>query len=73
MDMNDGMPMPMGGNETMTPFMHFSMTDPLWFEAWVPMGAGATVGACIGLFFIAMIERLLNGMRGVMESWWRRK
>ncbi|KAG8935914.1 hypothetical protein FRC02_005669 [Tulasnella sp. 418] len=57
----------------MIPFLHFTPGDALWFKEWVPRSKGPIVGACIGLFMLAILERFLAGTRGVMESWWRRK
>lgn len=72
MDM-DGMDM---GTSTgsMNAFLHFvPLGDPIWFKEWAPSAPGAVFGACIGLFILAIFERLLSGMKGVMEAWWRRK
>lgn len=65
MDM-DGMVM------MMTPYLHFTTDsgDPLWFAAWAPVSNGAIAGACIGLVALAMFERLLNGIRGVLVQEW---
>lgn len=65
MDM-DGMVM------MMTPYLHFTTDygDPLWFAAWAPVSSGAIAGACIGLVMLAMFERLLNGIQGVLEQEW---
>lgn len=59
----------------MVMYLHFNnpFADSLWFKGWTPGSKGALVGACIGLFLLALVERLLAGMRGVMEAWWRRK
>ncbi|KZS95928.1 hypothetical protein SISNIDRAFT_483344 [Sistotremastrum niveocremeum HHB9708] len=72
---SDGMD-DMGGMTSggmMMPWMHFSLGDSLWFSAWVPQSKGALAGACIGLFMLAIIERWLAAMRGVMEAYWRRR
>ncbi|KAG8985650.1 hypothetical protein FRB90_004529 [Tulasnella sp. 427] len=59
----------------MVMYLHFNtpFADTLWFKGWTPGSKGALVGACIGLFILALIERLLAAMRGVMEAWWRKK
>lgn len=69
--------MDMGSSSTMTGmvnYLHFSPTsDPLWFKEWAPSSSGAMVGACIGLFIFAIIERLLHGIGGIMEAWWHKR
>lgn len=57
----------------MVPYLHFTPGDILWFQGWVPESAGAMVGACIGLFMLALIDRWLAAMRRVMEGHWARK
>jgi len=61
------------GNMTMVPFMHFQAGSPIWFLEWMPTTTGAVVGASIGLFLLAIVERWLSAMRIVMEAWWRRR
>ncbi|KAF9816971.1 hypothetical protein IEO21_03736 [Rhodonia placenta] len=56
----------------MLPYLHFTPGDTLWFLGWVPSSSGAMVGACIGLFLLAMIERWIAAGRAVMELHWRR-
>ncbi|KAG8946174.1 hypothetical protein FRC04_012029 [Tulasnella sp. 424] len=76
MDGMDGMDMGDSSSSMgMVSHLHFSnpFADTLWFKEWVPGSKGALVGACIGLFVLALVERLLAGMRGVMEAWWRKK
>ncbi|KAG9119686.1 hypothetical protein FRC07_005165 [Ceratobasidium sp. 392] len=59
---------------TMTPYFHWlGNADALYFKSWVPRSAGALVGACIGLFFLAIFERFLAGAKGLVEAWWRRR
>jgi hypothetical protein len=73
----DGMAgMDMGGMVTggmMTPWMHFALGDSLWFSTWVPQSKGALAGAALGLFLLAILERWVACMRGVMEAYWRRR
>lgn len=58
----------------MTPYFHWmANADALYFKTWVPQTAGSLVGACIGLFCLAMLERFLGGARGLVEAWWRRQ
>lgn len=68
MNMDQGMSMSMGN---MIMYLHFTPGDNLWFLGWVPRTAGAMVGACIGLFMLAVAERWLSAMRAVMEGHWR--
>jgi len=51
-------------------YLHFTIGDNLWFLGWAPGTAGAMAGACIGLFMLAIAERWLVVMRGVMEEHW---
>lgn len=57
----------------MKPYLHFTFGDALWFAAWAPQTNGAVVGACIGLVMLAMFERMLVGIRGVLELEWSRR
>lgn len=61
----------MGG--MMKPWLHFTLGDNLFFMAWVPLSTAAVVGACIGLFILAIITRWLAAMRAVMEVHWAHK
>ncbi|KIJ45512.1 hypothetical protein M422DRAFT_166335 [Sphaerobolus stellatus SS14] len=61
----------MGGS--MMPWLHFTLGDNLYFNSWVPLSAGAVVGACIGLFMLGIIERWLAAMRCAMEAYWARR
>ena len=67
MNMDQGMPMNVGN---MIMYLHFVIGDNLWFLGWAPSTAGAMAGACIGLFMLAMAERWLTAMRGIMEEHW---
>ncbi|CUA68260.1 CTR copper uptake transporter [Rhizoctonia solani] len=58
----------------MTPYFHWAASaDALYFKSWVPRTPGGLVGACIGLFCLALFERFLDGARGLVEAWWRRQ
>ncbi|KAL0060940.1 hypothetical protein AAF712_012277 [Marasmius tenuissimus] len=72
MDMDMDMPMPLASGNVLM-YFHFTPGDILWFEGWVPKSTGAMVGTCIGLFLLAMVERWISAMRGVMEGYWRVK
>ncbi|KAF8648971.1 hypothetical protein AX16_006085 [Volvariella volvacea WC 439] len=54
------------GNYTLSPasfmYFHFNPPDTLWFRDWVPRSSGAMVGACIGLFLLAVVERFISCM-----------
>jgi solute carrier family 31 (copper transporter), member 1 len=65
--MDGGMVMSMGN---MLAYLHFTPGDNLWFLGWAPYGKGAMVGACVGLFLLAIIERWLASMKAVMEMHW---
>lgn len=68
MSMDQGMSMNMGN---IIMYLHFTPGDNLWFLGWAPGSAGAMVGTCIGLFMLAIAERWLMAMKGVMEAHWR--
>ena len=75
---SNGMDMSMDGamdlaSGMMRSYLHFTMGDTLWFEGWVPETAGAMVGACVGLFLLAIIERWIAATRSVMEVHWRKR
>ena len=75
---DDGMDMSMDGSMslasgTMKPYLHFTPGDVMWFLGWVPQSRGAMVGASIGLFLLALVERWLAAIRASAESHWRRR
>ncbi|TFY66377.1 hypothetical protein EVG20_g4715 [Dentipellis fragilis] len=70
MSMDNGMTMTMGN---MIMYLHFTPGDNLWFLGWAPFKAGAMVGACLGLFMLALLERWLAAIRGVMEVHWQKR
>ncbi|GJJ09434.1 hypothetical protein Clacol_003656 [Clathrus columnatus] len=41
--------------------------------SWVPLSTGAVIGACIGLFMLALVERWVASMRGIMGAYWVQK
>ena len=57
----------------MIPWLHFSSGDNLFFASWAPNSTGALVGASIGLIFLALFERWVAAIRGVMEAHWKRQ
>lgn len=58
---------------TMRPYLHFTTGDILWFQGWVPQSAGAMIGACIGLFLLALVDRWIAACRTLMETHWRKQ
>ncbi|EAU87464.1 copper transporter [Coprinopsis cinerea okayama7 len=70
-DMDWGMPDHSMGDHSMTPYLHFSVGDHVWFKEWVPKTKGAMFGACLGLFLLAIVERWLAATRAVANLWWR--
>lgn len=63
----------MSMNGMMVPWLHFTGGDNLLFKAWSPSSHGAIAGACIGLVFLAVLERLVSGLRGVLEAHWKKR
>ncbi|KAL5534771.1 hypothetical protein ACEPAG_1235 [Sanghuangporus baumii] len=75
---DNGMDMSMDGSMNlasgnMLPYLHFTSGDILWFQGWVPSKAGSMVGACIGLFLLAVFDRWLSAYRGLIDSHWYRQ
>ncbi|KAI6145642.1 CTR copper uptake transporter [Pisolithus tinctorius] len=74
---DNGMNMTMDGAMTlavgnMLPYLHFTLGDTLWFLGWVPQSSGAMLGACIGLFLLALLERWLAACKSIMELHWNK-
>jgi len=55
----------------MTPWLHFPGGDHLFFSSLMPGSKGAVAAASIVLLLIAVFERWVFAMRGVMEVRWR--
>jgi copper transporter 1 len=54
-------------------YMHGSIGgDLLWFASWQPSGAGATVGVCIGLFLLAILDRYIHALARACTAAWNR-
>ena len=75
---SDGMVMSMDGamslaGANMVPYLHFTPGDTIWFLGWVPESKGAMVGACIGLFLLALVDRWLAAIRATAERNWRNR
>jgi len=57
----------------MIPYFHTDGGDNLLFESWTPLSPGAIAGASVALFFLAILDRLVNGIRGRLEGYWALK
>jgi len=69
MDMSMDVPMDLAvGN--MLPYIHFTRGDNVWFLGWVPSSVGSTVGTCIGVFLLSMLERWLAACLELAERHW---
>ncbi|GAA5897314.1 copper transporter family protein [Sporobolomyces salmoneus] len=44
----------------------------LWFSSWTPTSPGSTFGACLGLFFLAILSRFLAAVKSCAEVAWAR-
>ena len=55
----------------MTPYLHFTGGDFLYFKSLAPSSKGAIAGAAIVLVLLAILERALSAGRGLMEAHWR--
>lgn len=42
----------------------------MWFSGWTPTTAGETFGACLGLFFLAVLSRFLSAVKACAEVAW---
>ncbi|KAG8736985.1 hypothetical protein FRC10_008671 [Ceratobasidium sp. 414] len=62
-----------GGGVMMIPYLHFTPGDALFFKEWVPKSSGAVGGACVGLFILAILQRCVSAMRGVMDQHWKQR
>ncbi|KAF8605008.1 hypothetical protein BDV93DRAFT_491136 [Ceratobasidium sp. AG-I] len=61
------------GGVAMIPYLHFTPGDALFFKDWVPKTSGAVGGACVGLFVLAILQRCVSAMRGVMDQHWKHR
>jgi len=50
--------------------LHITPGDTILFHGWIPTKPGPIVGACIGLFLLAILERWLSALRRFMEFLW---
>ncbi|KDQ63867.1 hypothetical protein JAAARDRAFT_189392 [Jaapia argillacea MUCL 33604] len=70
--------MNMGGSSSnspmvtmMTPWLHFTGGDDLYFHSMHPSSKGAIAGACIVLVALAIFERWIAAIRHVKQAQWR--
>ncbi|KAJ1311619.1 hypothetical protein OPQ81_010096 [Rhizoctonia solani] len=61
------------GGVAMIPYLHFTPGDALFFKEWIPKSSGAVGGACVGLFVLAIFQRCISAMRGVMDQHWKQR
>lgn len=55
------------------PYLHFSGGDNLYLNIWAPSSKGEIAAACIGLFIIAILERLVAAMKTVFDLHWHQR
>jgi len=67
---HSGMGKKSSGVGKMVPFLHFSGGDYLWLSVWAPSSKGQIAAACIGLFLMAVFERLIAAMRTMFDLHW---
>ena len=60
----------MGMNGTMSMIFTDAHSTPLWSSAWMPTSTGGYAGTCIFLAVFAIISRLLQAERHVLELKW---
>jgi len=51
-------------------YFHTSGGDNVLFKSWTPSSPGAIAGASIAIFVLAILERLVNGLRGQLAAYW---
>ncbi|CAH7682819.1 Ctr copper transporter family-domain-containing protein [Phakopsora pachyrhizi] len=54
----------------MTYFFAGVPSVPLWFSGWVPKNGGAVFGACVGLFLLSALAKLLEAYRHQAHLAW---
>jgi copper transporter 1 len=57
----------------MTPYLHFTGGDTLFLSIWAPTSRGEIAAACIGLFLMAIFERLIAAIRTSLDSHWHKR
>jgi hypothetical protein len=60
-------------SNNMMSYLHFTLGDHLWFLGWAPGQPGAMVGACVGLFLLALVDRWLAACRAILSARWNRR
>ncbi|KAF8741561.1 Ctr copper transporter family, partial [Rhizoctonia solani] len=58
-----------GAMAMMIPYLHFTGSDYLFFDAVAPASRGAIAGACIVLAILAVTERAIAGIRGIFTMY----
>lgn len=43
--------------------------DGLWINTWIPKSEGAYIGACFGIFFMAILSRSLPALETYLVTW----
>lgn len=71
MDPSDNSSVTMMG--MMTPWLHFTGGDNLFFKSLAPNSKGAIAGAALVLFFVAIFGRFLAANRIACELEWRER
>lgn len=57
----------------MTPYLHFTSGDTLFFKQLAPSSSGAIAGAALVLFVFAILDRFIVARRNAMEVHWLHK
>ncbi|KZT74828.1 hypothetical protein DAEQUDRAFT_720007 [Daedalea quercina L-15889] len=57
----------------MTPYLHFTGGDNLYFKTLTPSSHGAIAGACIVLVALAICERWFASLRSRLTACWRQR
>lgn len=52
------------------PYFHTDGGDNPLLQSWVPSSPRAVTGASFALFFLAILERFVNGLRGRLRGYW---
>ncbi|KAM0754610.1 Ctr copper transporter [Meredithblackwellia eburnea MCA 4105] len=73
MDMDMGMDNSTTASSMMTSFTTQIGTTNLWFSTWTPTSPAATAGACIGLFLLAILSRIINAVSLSAQHAWSQR
>lgn len=69
-DMDSGSGSSSHSDMMMTPYLHSTPGDALFFKEWVPKSSGAVGGACVALFFLALCERWVAALGSAAARSW---